>query len=93
MCLLYVFVIDIYAIGALSVKLAFVIDWAYAIFNSLDYEYVAKGFLLRRGKMKVTVSTIFKMTRPGSTDLNHLEQVTGSHLVEASVMTSKTVSV
>ncbi|XP_067931977.1 mediator of RNA polymerase II transcription subunit 18-like [Watersipora subatra] len=57
---------------------------------SLDYEYVAKGFLFRRGKMKVTVSTIFKMTLPGSTDLHNLEQVSGSHLVELSVMTSKT---
>ena len=61
-------------------------------FCSLDYEYVAKGFLFRRGKMKVTVSTIFKMKRPGSTELNHLEQVSMSHLVELSVMTSKTVS-
>ena len=67
-------------------------NWALFTCYSLDYEYVAKGFLFRRGKMKVTVSTIFKMKRPGSTELNHLEQVSMSHLVELSVMTSKTVS-
>lgn len=59
----------------------------------LDYEYVAKGYLFRRGKMRVTISTIFKMNQPGNTETSNLTQVAMSDLVELSVITSLAVSI
>ena len=54
----------------------------------LDYEFVAKGFLFRKGRMKVTLSKIFKVQSampPGSGAENH-DPLTNSHLVELSVL-------
>jgi mediator of RNA polymerase II transcription subunit 18 len=57
----------------------------------LEYEYAAKGFMFRKGRMKVTVSKIFKVVptvpapAPGS---ESLEALTQSHLVELSVLTT-----
>ena len=34
-----------------------------------DYELVVKGFLFRKGKMKVIVSKIYKMPNSGKVDL------------------------
>jgi len=48
----------------------------------LEFEYVAKGFLFRKGRIKVTVSKCFK---PGSQTEN-TEPISGSHLVEMSVL-------
>lgn len=49
----------------------------------LDFEYVAKGFVYKKGRMKVTVSKIFKVSPlPGEAH----EPMTSSHLVELSVL-------
>lgn len=52
----------------------------------LEYEFVAKGFMFRKGRMKVTVSKIFRMQQPGSVDPSKLEAVSLSFLVELSVI-------
>ena len=56
----------------------------------LDYEFVARGAMYRRGRMRITVSSIFKMQNPG--DTSNIDPVNMSHLVELSVMAAKTVS-
>lgn len=50
----------------------------------LDYEFVAKGFFFHKGRMKVTVSKLLKMNQPA--DVNNLEPVSLSYLVELSVV-------
>jgi len=51
----------------------------------LEYEYVAKGFIFRKGRIKVTVSRVYKIgTNPPNID--NLEPVTDSWLVEVSVL-------
>jgi len=51
----------------------------------LEYEYIAKGFIFRKGRIKVTVSRVYKISNnPPSMD--NLEPVTGSWLVELSVL-------
>ena len=49
-----------------------------------EYEFIAKGFLFRKGRMKITVSKIFKVLPGGPGD--NLEPLTASHLVELSVL-------
>eukprot|EP00096_Caligus_rogercresseyi_P000648 TRINITY_DN11123_c0_g1_i1.p1 TRINITY_DN11123_c0_g1~~TRINITY_DN11123_c0_g1_i1.p1 ORF type:complete len:221 (+),score=66.66 TRINITY_DN11123_c0_g1_i1:67-729(+) len=49
----------------------------------LEYEFVAKGFIFRKGRMKIIISKIFKMGSPG---LESLEPQTNSHLVELSIL-------
>jgi mediator of RNA polymerase II transcription subunit 18 len=51
---------------------------------TLDYEYVIKGFLFRRGRLKVTVSKLNKITSPGNPEM--VEPLSTSHLVELSVV-------
>jgi len=65
----------------------------------LDYEFAAKGTIFRKGRMKITVSKIFKIVQPEpfpggpqpSTTVpateGNLEPLSGSHLVELSVQT------
>lgn len=52
----------------------------------LDHEYVAKGFFFHKGRMKVTVSKLYRMQQPGKTDPNNLEAISASHFVELSVV-------
>jgi len=49
-----------------------------------DYELVIKGFLFRKGKMKVIVSKLYKMPNFGKVD--QIESMTQSHMVELSVV-------
>ena len=65
----------------------------------LDYEFSAKGTIFRKGRMKITVSKIFKIVPPESfpggpqpstttpATEGNLEPLSGSHLVELSVQT------
>jgi hypothetical protein len=49
----------------------------------LDFEFVAKGFMYRKGRMKVIISKIHKIVHgqmPNSGET--LEPMTGSHLVK-----------
>lgn len=55
----------------------------------LEFEFVAKGYLFRKGRMKVTVSKLFKSIRtPGGPagPSESLEPLSQSHLVELSVL-------
>ena len=51
----------------------------------LEYEYISRGFIFRKGRIKVTVNKIFKPGGPGGS-LDNLEPITPSHLVELSVL-------
>ncbi|KAL4225546.1 Mediator of RNA polymerase II transcription subunit 18 [Mactra antiquata] len=50
----------------------------------LEYEFVAKGYFFHKGRMKVTVSKLFKMNIQG--DVNNIDPLTLSCLVELSVV-------
>lgn len=52
----------------------------------LDHEYVARGYVFHKGRMKAMVSKIYRMQQPGKTDQNSLEPISQSHLVELSVV-------
>lgn len=57
----------------------------------MEFEYVAKGFVFRKGRMKVTVSKIHKIAQGppppnGGPPQEALEPMTGSYLVELSVL-------
>ncbi|KAL1517718.1 hypothetical protein ABEB36_001449 [Hypothenemus hampei] len=50
----------------------------------LDFEYIARGYMFRKGRMKVTVSKIFKMN--GMVNKSEgMEAISQSYLVELSV--------
>ena len=51
----------------------------------MEYEYISRGLIFRKGRIKVTVSKIFKVGSSGS-NMDNLEGVTSSHLVELSVL-------
>ncbi|XP_034939774.1 mediator of RNA polymerase II transcription subunit 18 [Chelonus insularis] len=50
----------------------------------LDFEYIVRGYMFRKGRMKVTVSKIFKMS-PGKIS-EGVEPISQSYLVELSVL-------
>lgn len=50
----------------------------------LDYEFVLKGFMFRKGRMKVTVAKVFRLMQPGNPET--IETVSQSYLVELSVV-------
>ncbi|XP_043275527.1 mediator of RNA polymerase II transcription subunit 18 [Venturia canescens] len=50
----------------------------------LDFEYIVRGYMFRKGRMKVTVSKIFKMI-PGKLP-ESVEAISQSYLVELSVL-------
>ncbi|KAK2154889.1 hypothetical protein LSH36_255g05019 [Paralvinella palmiformis] len=50
----------------------------------LDHEYILKGYFFRKGRMKVTVSKIFKMLELGNID--NIEPLSNSYLVELGVV-------
>jgi len=64
----------------------------------LDFEFVSKGFIFRKGRMKITISKIFKILSVGPNQpqppanaiangpTEALEPLSGSHLVELSVL-------
>lgn len=53
----------------------------------VDHEYVAKGYILRKGRIKVTVFKMFKVGGAGSKE--NLEVVGKSHVVELSALTTR----
>ncbi|KAH0953505.1 hypothetical protein HN011_010142 [Eciton burchellii] len=50
----------------------------------LDFEYIARGYMFRKGRMKVTVSKIFKMNQSKLPE--SVEAISQSYLVELSVL-------
>lgn len=51
----------------------------------LEFEYAARGYMFRKGRMKITVSKIFKISNQGQ-NKPHEEPITPSYLVEMSVL-------
>ncbi len=58
------------------------------IYFRLEFQFVTKGFLFRKGRMKVTVSKISKAPSSSSStgDVSGCDPLTSSHLVELSVL-------
>ena len=50
----------------------------------MDFEFVLKGYMFRKGRMKVIVAKMFRLIQPGS--LDSLEPISTSYLVELSVV-------
>ncbi|KAK3605559.1 hypothetical protein CHS0354_005860 [Potamilus streckersoni] len=61
-----------------------VVDFLNEMGFKIDYEFIAKGYFFHKGRMKVTVSKLYKILQPGSTD--QVEPLSQSHLVELSVV-------
>ncbi|CAG0919107.1 unnamed protein product [Notodromas monacha] len=57
----------------------------------VEYEYVAKGHMFRKGRMKITVAKQYRMltTQNKNPPETTFEPISGSHLVELSVATSR----
>ncbi|XP_011695571.1 PREDICTED: mediator of RNA polymerase II transcription subunit 18-like [Wasmannia auropunctata] len=51
----------------------------------LDFEYVTRGYMFRKGRMKITVSKIFKVNQ-GKVPESVPEMISQSYLVELSVL-------
>jgi mediator of RNA polymerase II transcription subunit 18 len=52
----------------------------------VDFEYIARGYMFRKGRMKITVSKIFKMGSMTSKPGEGVEPISQSYLVELSVL-------
>lgn len=53
----------------------------------LDFEYITRGYMFRKGRMKITVSKIFKVHQGKVTCQENLpEMISQSYLVELSVL-------
>ncbi|XP_063245079.1 mediator of RNA polymerase II transcription subunit 18 isoform X2 [Bacillus rossius redtenbacheri] len=50
----------------------------------MDFEYIVRGYMFRKGRMKITVSKIFKMGQ--GKPLESVEPMSQSYLVELSVL-------
>ncbi|CAG9840342.1 unnamed protein product [Diabrotica balteata] len=61
-----------------------IVDFLTELGCRLDFEYIARGYMFRKGRMKITVSKIFKMggNKPGE----GVEPISQSYLVELSVL-------
>lgn len=67
-----------------------VIDYLLALGCTIDFEYTSRGYLFRKGHMKVMVSKLFKfnMSDPTAETFPEPFQFTQSYLVELSVVTA-----
>lgn len=61
-----------------------VVDFLTELGCRLDYEYIIRGYMFRKGRMKVTVSKIFKMCQGKVPE--SVEPISQSYLVELSVL-------
>ncbi|XP_064117548.1 mediator of RNA polymerase II transcription subunit 18-like [Macrobrachium nipponense] len=57
-----------------------------------DHEFIAKGYILKKGRIKVTVFKMYKIAASGMSNMSKdsLEPISMSHMVELSVLTTKT---
>lgn len=64
-----------------------VVEYLQELGCRIDFEYTNRGYMFRKGRMKITVSKIFKMggipTKPGE---SYTEPISQSYLVELSVL-------
>ncbi|KAL7648421.1 UNVERIFIED_CONTAM: hypothetical protein RMT77_000327 [Armadillidium vulgare] len=57
----------------------------------VDHEFITKGYILRKGRIKITVFKMYKNGAGGpGLSKDNLEPLTISHLVEISVLTTRT---
>lgn len=64
-----------------------IIEYLQELGCTVDFEYVCRGYMFRKGRMKVTVSKLFKMENgPSKPGENFVEAFTQSYLVELSVL-------
>lgn len=61
-----------------------VVDFLTELGCRLDFEYIARGYMFRKGRMKITVSKIFKMGQAKTPE--SVEAISQSYLVELSVV-------
>ncbi|XP_011314324.1 mediator of RNA polymerase II transcription subunit 18 [Fopius arisanus] len=61
-----------------------VVDFLTELGCRLDFEYILRGYMFRKGRMKITVSKIFKMGQGKLPD--QVEAISQSYLVELSVL-------
>ena len=55
----------------------------------IDFEYIIRGYMFRKGRMKIMVSKIFKVGPPitnKQSSIDSLEPISQSYLVELSVL-------
>jgi len=52
----------------------------------LEFEFVLKGYLFRKGRMKVTMSKLFRLPSAQVKSTENLEAMTSSYLVELSLL-------
>ncbi|KAK9498292.1 hypothetical protein O3M35_002960 [Rhynocoris fuscipes] len=62
---------------------ATVVDFLQEMGCRMDFEYIVRGYMFRKGRMKVMVSKIFKMNQQKCSDVEPISQ---SYLVELSVL-------
>lgn len=65
---------------------ASVVDFLTELGCRVDYEYIVRGYMFRKGRMKVTVSKIFKMAGMSAKPGDGVEPISQSYLVELSVL-------
>lgn len=63
-----------------------IIDFLTELGCRVDFEYIARGYMFRKGRMKVTVSKIFKVNGMSSAPGDTMEPISQSYLVELSVL-------
>lgn len=61
-----------------------IIDFLQELGCRMDFEYIASGYMFRKGRMKITVSKIFKVG--GQVKSNDMEPISQSYLIELSVL-------
>lgn len=63
-----------------------ILDFLTELGCRLDFEYIARGYMFRKGRMKITVSKIFKMGSMANKPNESMEPISQSYLVELSVL-------
>lgn len=66
------------------VKISIEVKQLKHIDTRMEYEFVAKGWVFTKGKLKITVTKIFRVLQPGN--ISSIEPLTQSHFVELSLL-------
>ncbi|XP_050536048.1 mediator of RNA polymerase II transcription subunit 18 isoform X1 [Daktulosphaira vitifoliae] len=63
-----------------------IVDFLTEMGFRMDFEYILRGYMFRKGRMKITVSKIFKMMVVGKPAPESVDPISQSYLVELSVL-------
>lgn len=63
-----------------------IVDFLTELGCRIDFEYIARGYMFRKGRMKITVSKIFKVGGMVNKAGESVEAISQSYLVELSVL-------